>query len=119
MVQDFALYPLGDRILFSANERQAQAQGDSNPQLYTVTTGLQISAPDAAPTPPVNPGEIELILDNRDYQILKFDLSADGNRIVLQRAPREGEGLGTVSFWQNYQWGAHPSPSRRLRGATF
>jgi hypothetical protein len=40
------------------------------------------------------------LLDNKKYQILKFDLSQDGQRIVLQRAPRQGSRLGTVSFWQ-------------------
>lgn len=118
VVLDYKLYPLGDRILFSANDRQAEAQGDSSPQLYTVTTGLQIHAPDAEPTPATSPGEIELILDNRDYQILKFDLSADGKRIVLQRAAREGSGLGLVTFWeiQNHE---SPQPLQDVDGGDF
>ncbi len=118
VVMDFEPYPLGDRILFSGNDRQAQEQGDSSPQLYTVATGLQVNAPDFNPTPETAAGETELILDNRDYQILKFDLSADGNRIVLQRAPREGTGLGSVSFWQIQNNGS-PQLLENIDGGDF
>lgn len=39
-------------------------------------------------------------MDNRQYQILKFDLALDGSRIVIQRAPKDGAALGQVSLWQ-------------------
>jgi dipeptidyl aminopeptidase/acylaminoacyl peptidase len=99
-VVDYRMYPLGDRILFAANDRNVQAQQDFNPQLYTVTTGLQIDAPDLPSTPTSDPGEVELVLDNEKYQILKFELSQDGKRIVVQRSLRQGEGLGAVDLWQ-------------------
>ncbi|HIK46898.1 MAG TPA: hypothetical protein IGR64_18800, partial [Leptolyngbyaceae cyanobacterium M65_K2018_010] len=96
-VLDFEPYPLGDKVLFSAIDA-SQTEGLMNQQLYTVTTGIQ-------PQPPVDPmaeppslwqrwrarrspaasGELELVLDNRDYQNLKFDLSPDGQTIVVQR----------------------------------
>ena len=99
VVMDFKPYPWGDRILFSARDRQSPNQSDST-QLYTVTTGLQISPPDAEPTPKTVAGEIERVLNDQSYQILKYDLAADGSRIVVQRALRQGQGLGAVSLWQ-------------------
>jgi hypothetical protein len=56
-------------------------------QLYTVTTG---SSPRSASQPNSTPkaGRIDRVLDNLDYQNLKFDLSPDGQVIVVQRANR-------------------------------
>ncbi|MGB7416320.1 MAG: hypothetical protein WA902_19105 [Thermosynechococcaceae cyanobacterium] len=99
-VVSYRMYPLGDRILFAANDRKAHQQQDFNPQLYTVTTGLQVDAPDFPATPASDSGKTERILDNERYQILKFELSQDGKRIVVQRSLREGEGLGAVDLWQ-------------------
>jgi hypothetical protein len=67
-------------------------------KLYTVTTGITINpppqvaaTPDDRPlvAPPAKPpGEVQLVLDSKDYQNLKFDLSADGQVIVVQRVNR-------------------------------
>ncbi len=98
VVLDFKPYPLGDRVLFSAIDGQ---QGDAllNQQLYTVTTGIQIRSPATLlgePEPlwrpftrPVQSGQLDLVLDNRQYQNLKFDLSPDGQVIVVQRVNRQ------------------------------
>ncbi len=99
-VVDYRIYPFGDRILFAANDRKVHEQQDFNPQLYTVTTGIQVDAPDLPSTPVANAGQTKLVLDNEKYQILKFDLSPDGNRIIVQRAVRQGQGLGAVDLWQ-------------------
>jgi len=100
VVTEFRPYPYGDRILFAATERENEVQGNFNPQLYTVTTGLEANPPDLESKPAQVAGQVELVLDNKQYQILKFDLSADGRRIVIQRAPKQGNGLGEVSLWQ-------------------
>ncbi|MGB7413223.1 MAG: hypothetical protein WA902_03360, partial [Thermosynechococcaceae cyanobacterium] len=71
-----------------------------DPQLYTVTTGLQVDAPDLPSTPASKPGQTELVLDNEKYQILKFELSQSGERIVVQRSRRNGKALGNVELWQ-------------------
>ncbi len=95
-VMDFKAYPEGDRILFSAIESTAskptQVSSQLRQQLYTVTTGLRTqpspnSADPAAKslTAPVPPGKVNLLLDSRDYQNLKFDLSPDGQTILVQR----------------------------------
>ncbi len=83
VVMDFKPYPNSDRLLFSASARQTQEQGLLTQQLYTVTTGLSQDkkAPEAL-------GKITPILDSKDYQNLKFDLSADGKIIVVQRVNR-------------------------------
>jgi hypothetical protein len=103
VVLDFEPYPLGDRVLFAATERQTQQQGQLEQKLYAVTTGMVVHPPDAAtadPLPfgfnanssapkPVDAGRVELLLDSKGYQNLKFDLSADGQTIVVQRVNRK------------------------------
>jgi hypothetical protein len=98
-VIDFKFYPAGRRILFSAIERQ-QTQELLAQKLYSVTTGLVYDAPTAEsqgffPAKPLQPEvavQIKPILDNRDYQNLKFDISADGQTIVVQRVNRKKPG---------------------------
>jgi hypothetical protein len=95
-VIDFQPYPEGDRILFSATESNAGETGFLNQKLYTVTTGL---TPNTTQSPwqqrlpwrrneltPV--GTVDLVLDSDQYQNLKFDLSPDGQTIVVQRVNR-------------------------------
>lgn len=100
VVTEFKPYPYGDRILFAATERKSVSAGNFDPKLYTVTTGLQANPPDQDSGSQKPAGEMEQVLDNQKYQILKFDLALDGSRIVVQRAPKEGSGLGQVSLWQ-------------------
>jgi hypothetical protein len=56
--------------------------------LYTVTTGLSFQSTDSSSNEPQPEGRLDLVLDGKDYQILKFDLSADGKTIVAQRLNR-------------------------------
>jgi hypothetical protein len=98
VVNQFKPYPLGDRILIAATPRAAQPQGILEQKLYRVATGIQSQPPvqldaGAATTPAISfeaqpPGTVELVLDNTAYQNLKFDLSANGNIIVVQRVSR-------------------------------
>ena len=83
IVMDFQPFPDGERILFSA--RSANNQDLLSAQLYTVTTGIP-----AQPGTTVEPaGRVDLVLDNKEYQNLKFDLSPDGKTIVVQRGNRK------------------------------
>ncbi len=97
-VMDFKVYPLGDRILFAATERSGQSQGLVEQQLYSVTTGIQVNppaqldlqgTPDSKEAQTTPAGKVERVLDNQDYQNLRFDLSADGKIIVVQRVNRK------------------------------
>lgn len=98
-VLDFKPYPLGDRILFSALDASTPTQGVGSPKLYTVSTGIQPDSPAALPgrgqsgtvLKPTSdpPGVITEVLDNQTYQNLKFDLSPDGQVIVVQRVNRD------------------------------
>lgn len=103
VVLDFEPYRAGDRILFSAVSRADYEQGEQTQQLYTVTTGMGTTGmgttgmgepsplpgwrfwqrPSALPA-----GETALVLDSQGYQNLKFDLSADGETVVIQRVNR-------------------------------
>jgi hypothetical protein len=97
IVMDFEPFPNGEKILFSA--RSSKNPDLLSAQLYTVTTGI----PSEIGTETEPPGKVDLILDNKEYQNLKFDLSADGQTIVIQRGKRDNPGdfalwyLSTVS----------------------
>ena len=97
----FQPYPLGDKVLFSASD-SSQEGSLLNQQIYTVTTGIAPRPPidfmdDRPPlwrrllpqgTPPSS-GETTLVLDSSNYQNLKFDLSPDGQTIVVQRVNQQ------------------------------
>jgi dipeptidyl aminopeptidase/acylaminoacyl peptidase len=90
VVGDFQPYPTGNKILFSATERSSdRSKGLPSSQLYTVTTGLSPD-PSSKNNPPL--GRVELVLDSKDYQNLKFALSADGKIIAVQRVSQKNPG---------------------------
>ncbi|MCC5638927.1 hypothetical protein LC593_24475 [Nostoc sp. CHAB 5844] len=107
-VMDFKPFPDGEKILFSA--RTANNEDLLSAQLYTVTTGI-VGKSD---TKPEAPGKVDLILDNKDYQNLKFDLSPDGETIVVQRGNKNNP--GDFGLWyMPTTWdksGAKPTPQR-------
>ena len=108
-VLSFKIYSKGDRILFTATQAAPPATASDQPsetsaQLYQVTTG---TLPDS------KAGELTPVLDDKAYQILKFDLSADGERIVVQRAQRQNAGAATL--WQISQ-GGQPEPLKAQGG---
>jgi hypothetical protein len=92
VVSEFKPYPEGDRILFLANDRNSQRQGVLQQKLYVVTTGIHTNSPEAETVSQEPAGKLKLVLDNKDYQILKFDLSSDGKTIVTQRVSRRNPG---------------------------
>ena len=85
-VTEFEPYPDGQSILFGAADRQITRDGLLEQQLYRVTTGL---SPDRRESDRDLAGQVDLVLDNEAYQILRFDLSADGNMLVVQRVKRD------------------------------
>ncbi len=89
VVTDFKPYPDSDRILFSATDRSiVRTGGTLNQELFTVTTGINPQSPGEEPQQTQPAGIITKVLDSKDYQNLKFDLSADGKIIVIQRVNR-------------------------------
>jgi hypothetical protein len=86
IVMDFKPFPDGEKILFSA--RAANNQDLLSAQLYTVTTGISGELEKQAEPA----GKIDLILDNKTYQNLKFDLSPDGETLVVQRGSKANPG---------------------------
>lgn len=86
VVLDYKPYPNGDKVLFSA-----RTQDNLDPlsaKLYTVTTGIPPESGKEAQTA----GKLDLMLDNKDYQLIKFDLSGDGKTIVIQRGNKNKPG---------------------------
>lgn len=88
VVTDFQFYPKGEQILFSATEQGKGIEGLRKLQLYRVTTGLNADGK-GQPNSLNSAQKIELILDNQDYQNNQFDLSPDGQTIVVQRINRK------------------------------
>lgn len=92
-VLDFEAYPQGDRILFSAVDKSIGDNSILSQELYIVTTGINAETsrsgwqwlPWRKAAQPQEPGIVEKVLDSQQYQNLKFDLSPDGQTIVVQR----------------------------------
>lgn len=83
VVFEFEPYPQGNKILFSAAEKNSGDNALLQLQLYRINIGAN-SDSHQSPKP-----EIELILDNREYQNNKFDLAENGKVIVVQRVNRD------------------------------
>ncbi|NJO39471.1 MAG: hypothetical protein HC769_14655 [Cyanobacteria bacterium CRU_2_1] len=127
-VIDFKPYPEGDRILFSATERTSDPRALLDQQLYSVTTGIHLQSPattpgqlNKAPSPQPSAdqpaGTIERVLDNKDYQNLKFDLSPDGQTIAVQRINKQQQ-FANVELWI-LQAGQPPKPLETQGGGEF
>ncbi|MBW4635597.1 MAG: Ig-like domain-containing protein [Iphinoe sp. HA4291-MV1] len=86
LVMDFKPFPNGDKVLFSA--RKVGSQDLLSTQLYTVTTGISTRSEKQAEAL----GRVDLLLDNKEYQNLKFDLSPDGQILVVQRGKKDEPG---------------------------
>ncbi|MDR9403512.1 MAG: Ig-like domain-containing protein [Halothece sp. Uz-M2-17] len=89
VVNHFQSYPQRDRILFSAISQENWEAGKLEQKLYTVTTGINKNDTAA--------GKVELILNNETYQIFEFELSPDGQKIVIRRAKKDD--LQEMSLW--------------------
>jgi len=88
-VLDFKFFPLGKKILFSAVEKLNEVPSLLEQKIYTVTTGINYQSSTEKSESLEVVGKIEKILDNSEYQNLKFDLSPDGEIIVIQRINRK------------------------------
>ncbi|MGK7930671.1 MAG: hypothetical protein AB4041_04465 [Microcystaceae cyanobacterium] len=93
VVTDFAIYPQGDRILFSAYEPNLRSLQSSRQQLLIVTTGLS----QAVDTPSTEAGRLQEIFAEGNYDNLKFDLSKDGTTIVVLRQNRQNP--AEIGLW--------------------
>lgn len=117
VVMDFKPYPDGERLLFAASDRKSQEKGLLTQQLYTVTTGVSYQSPNQpAPKSPEPLGRINPVLDSKDYQNLKFDLSADGQTIIVQRLNRRNP--AEFGLWI-LQPDAKPKPLKNQPGGDF
>lgn len=116
VVIDFKPYPDGDKILFSASDAKNKENSFLAQQLYTVTTGIAYLAPDQEKVSTEPAGRIAPILDSKDYQNLKFDLSSDGNTIVVQRVNRRNP--AEFGLWM-IQPPNKPQPLKNEPGGDF
>jgi hypothetical protein len=91
VVTDFKVDNHSQKIIFTATDTkilQNRQPAIASQQVYSVSTGIAPRSEDKnrqfSP-----PGNLELILDNREYQNVKFDISPDGNKVVVQRVSRQ------------------------------
>lgn len=108
IVMDFEPFPNGEKIVFTA--RSAKDPDLLSAQVYTVTTGIPSQLDE--PTEPA--GKVDLILDSKEYQNLKFDLAANGKTLVIQRGKRDNPGdfaLWTLTPTLDIK-GEKPTPQR-------
>lgn len=118
VVMDFKVYPTGNKILFAGTDRSSTNFGGTLEQeLYTVTTGINPGSPGAEITKPEPAGKIDKILDSKEYQNLKFELSADGKIIVVRRVNRRNP-TGDNSLWV-LQEGEKPRLLENQQGGDF
>lgn len=123
LVIDFKPYPEGDRLLFSASDR-TDTKALLNQQIYTVTTGISLkqSASDPGEKKSVSsrpeslPGVVNLVLDNKDYQNLKFDLSPNGKIVIVQRINQKNP--ADSGLWM-IKDGLPPQPLKTEPGGDF
>ncbi|MGK7930602.1 MAG: hypothetical protein AB4041_04100, partial [Microcystaceae cyanobacterium] len=94
VVTDFKIYPDSEKILFSAFEPSVRGQGLAKQELYTVTTGFNISP---LKTSPQRAGKLKRILDAKNYQNVSFDLSKNGKMIIVERVNHENK--NDASLW--------------------
>ncbi len=87
IVTDFKVDRNSEKLVFTAADAQTLKNGQpaiASQQIYSVSTGIN-----RRPLDPdyqfIPPGKIELILDNREYQNVKFDVAPDGTKLVVQR----------------------------------
>jgi len=86
-VQDFKADLKRDRILFTAIDRAESDQDFFEQKLYAVPL---------APT--ADPPSYQLLLENQDYQLLDFDITPNGEVLIVQQfSRRENE---PVSLWE-------------------
>ncbi len=82
VVTNFKIYPNSEKILFIAFEPNLRSKGVAKKELYTVTTGFNISP---STSPSQRAGRLKRILEAKDYQNISFDLSRNGQVIIVQR----------------------------------
>lgn len=104
-VTDFKFYPQGERLLFSAAEKNRGGDGLRELRLYTVKAGSEGKTP----------AKVELVLDSEAYENHQFDLSADGETIVVQRIKRDNP--ADFDLWA-VKPGATPKPLK-VQGGEF
>lgn len=116
VVMDFKVYPDGDKVLFSATDSTTNKPGVSAQQLYTVTTGLNYKTKGKSDKDLDPSGRMNLVLDNENYQNLKFDLAADGQTIVVQRV--NSQNPAEFGLWV-LRPNAPPQPLNNQPGGDF
>jgi hypothetical protein len=99
VVTDFKIDRTNQKIIFTATDTHTlknKQPAIASQQVYSVTTGITPQTVDKTEQYQP-PGTLEQILDNQEYQNIKFDLAPDGRKIVVQRVSRKK--TGDFALW--------------------
>jgi hypothetical protein len=99
VVTDFKIERTNQKIIFTAtdtNTLKNKQPAIASQQIYSVTTGITPQTLDNSQQYQP-PGNLEQILDNQEFQNIKFDLAPDGKKIVVQRVSRKQ--TGDFALW--------------------
>lgn len=116
VVTNFKPYPDGERILFYAVDEQSWSEGLQDGELYTVTTGMNRRQSSEQSNRQSIAGQLKLVLDNQGYTNLQFDLSQDGQTIVVQRVDKQNP--AEFGLWV-LKANAEPQPLNNPPGGDF
>ncbi len=106
VVTDFRIYPDRRKIAYLAAPRAGDGADILAQELFAVTTGLNGTTG----------GNVERLLDARDFQNFAFDLAPDGKLLVVQRLDRRNP--GAFGLWV-LRDGQAPAPLNNSPGGDF
>ena len=110
-VTDFKVDRTSEKIVFTAadiGDIQNNQPAITVQQIYSVSTGINRRPPF------IPPGKLELILDNREYQNIKFDVSPDGRKLVVQRVSHKNP--SDFALWVIYLDKSNPPDKLKQSG---
>ncbi len=100
LVQQFQIYPQGDRLIFLAYDPN---QRNPSLQVFSVTTGVKQNASQQEAIP----GKIERLLSDANYDNLQLTLASNGQTLVWRRVNRQNKADSGLWVWPE---GENPRP---------
>jgi hypothetical protein len=114
VVTDFKIDRSSSKVVFTATTPELLNSGQpaiSTQQIYQANTGIERSRSGESILPDQ---KVQLVVDNQEYQNIKFDFAADGNKVVTQRVHRKNP--SDFALWVFYLNGETPPTKLKNSG---
>jgi hypothetical protein len=114
VVTDFKIDRSSSKVVFTATTPEILNSGQpaiSNQQIYQANTGIKRSRSGDSI---VADQKVQLVVDNQEYQNIKFDFATDGNKVVTQRVSRKNP--NDFALWVFYLDGKTPPTKLKNSG---